>query len=55
MLNWNIDGSSATFVKNDNFVPHRLRDQPKENENNLKEYYKIEQRKKNEKKTNLQI
>ena len=24
MLNWNIDGSSTTFVKNDNCVPHRL-------------------------------
>ena len=39
MLNWNIDGSSTTFVKNDNCVPHRLRDQPKKNKNNLKEYW----------------
>ena len=37
VLNWNIDGSSTTFAKNDNFVPHRLCDQPKKNENNLKE------------------
>ena len=37
VLNWNIDGSSTTFAKNDNCVPHRLCDQPKKNENNLKE------------------
>ena len=29
VLNWNIDGSSTTFAKSDNFVSHRLRDQPK--------------------------
>ena len=39
VLNWNIDGSSTTFAKNDNCVPHRLCDQPKKNENNLKEYW----------------
>ena len=39
MLNWNIDGSSTTFAKNDNCVPQRLRDQPRKNENNLKEYW----------------
>ena len=38
VLNW-IDGSSTTFAKNDNFVPHGLRDQPNKNENNLKEYW----------------
>ena len=32
VLNWNKDGSSTTFAKNDNCVPHRLRDQPKKNE-----------------------
>ena len=32
VLNWNIDGSSTTFAKNDNCVPHRLCDQPKKNE-----------------------
>ena len=37
VLNWNIDGSSTTFAKNNNCVPHRLCDQPKKNENNLKE------------------
>ena len=39
VLNWNIDGSSTTFAKNDNCVPNRLCDQPKKNENNLKEYW----------------
>ena len=39
VLNWNIDGSSTTFAKNDNCVPQRLRDQPRKNENNLKEYW----------------
>ena len=31
--------SSTTFAQNDNCVPHRLRDQPKKNKNNLKEYW----------------
>ena len=29
---------AACIAKNDNCVPRRLRDQPKKNENNLKEY-----------------
>ena len=30
---------AACIAKNDNCVPRRLRDQPKKNENNLKEYW----------------
>ena len=29
---------AVCIAKNDNCVPHRLRDQPKKTENNLKEY-----------------
>ena len=29
---------AACIAQNDNCVPRRLRDQPKKNENNLKEY-----------------